>query len=198
RLDATRLRYPPGEGWCYSNVGYLYVVRLIERLTGLGLAEALAQRALAPLGLKQARLAGTPADLQWVNLGAITVYDPRWVYHGLLVGPLAEAAIWLERLLSGQLLPSGLLQEMQRVKTLGGPLAGRPWQAPGYALGLMQGPVNGGLVLSGHTGGGPGSVVAVYRAVRGEGSASCAVFHAGSEQGVLEDEVVTRLLAAWD
>ncbi|WP_153020747.1 serine hydrolase, partial [Pseudomonas sp. BMS12] len=23
RLDATRLRYPPGEGWCYSNVGYL-------------------------------------------------------------------------------------------------------------------------------------------------------------------------------
>ena len=29
RLDASRLRYPPGQGWRYSNVGYLYVARLL-------------------------------------------------------------------------------------------------------------------------------------------------------------------------
>src|SRR5690606_25075814 len=40
RLDASRLRYTPGAGWRYSNVGYLYVARLIERLTDLPLDEA--------------------------------------------------------------------------------------------------------------------------------------------------------------
>lgn len=196
RLDADRLRYMPGDGWRYSNVGYLYVVRLIERVTGLGLAQALAQCVLSPLGLEHVRLATMPTDLHEVNLGAIDSYDPGWVYHGLLVGSLADAAILLERLLVGDLLPSALLREMQTVRTLGGPISGRPWQVPGYALGLMQGPISTGLILSGHTGGGPGSVMAVYRGVRDERSACCAVFHAGGEQGVLEDEVVARLLVA--
>ena len=39
RLDAKRLRYTPGTGWRYSNVGYLYVTRLIERAIGLTLGE---------------------------------------------------------------------------------------------------------------------------------------------------------------
>ena len=30
RLDADRLRYPAGEGWDYSNIGYLVVGQLIE------------------------------------------------------------------------------------------------------------------------------------------------------------------------
>jgi len=194
RLEATRLRYAPGTGWGYSNVGYLYVARLIERSTGLVLQEALAQRVFLPLGLYRVRLASTPADMQAVELGNVAVYDPGWVYHGLLVGPLGEAALLLDRLLTGALLPAALLQQMQDAKVLGGPIPGRPWSAPGYALGLMHGPVDDGLLLSGHTGGGPGSVIAVYGCARGQGSASCAVFAAGAEQGAVEAEAV-RLLA---
>ncbi|MHC8411639.1 hypothetical protein ACYZTR_16265 [Pseudomonas sp. Hz4] len=84
---------------------------------------------------------------------------------------------------------------MQTARVLGGPIPGRPWMSAGYGLGLMQGTVAGGLILNGHTGGGPGSVVAVYRCVDGDDAASCAVFHEGANQGVAEADVVERLLA---
>jgi CubicO group peptidase (beta-lactamase class C family) len=189
RLDAKRLRYRPGTGWRYSNVGYLYVTRLIERAIGLTLGEALEQRVLAPLGVAQVRLARRRTD--W-GVGAPPAYDPAWVYHGLLVGPLDQAALLLERLLGGDFLPAPLLAQMQTPHLLGGPLAGRPWVAPGYGLGLMQGPEASGLYLHGHTGGGPGSVVAVYRSA----TASCAVFAEGSDQGAIEAEVVRQLRAS--
>ncbi|MDO8406598.1 MAG: serine hydrolase domain-containing protein [Pseudomonas sp.] len=196
RLDATRLRYAPGDGWRYSNVGYLFIARLIARVTGLRLEEALTQRVFAPLGLSRIRLAATRADLAYVNMGAASTYDPGWVYHGLLVGPLVEAALCLDRLLDGHLLPQSLLREMQTVRTLGGPIAGRPWVAPGYGLGLMQGMVESGLTLSGHTGVGPGSIIAVYRCIDGNRTASCAVFDEGGDEGAVEAEVVRHLICA--
>lgn len=196
RLDATRLRYAPGDGWRYSNVGYLFIARLIARVTGLRLEEALTQRVFAPLGLSRIRLATTRTDLAYVNMGAASTYDPGWVYHGLLVGPLVEAALCLDRLLDGHLLPQSLLREMQTVRTLGGPIAGRPWVAPGYGLGLMQGMVESGLTLSGHTGVGPGSIIAVYRCIDGNRTASCAVFDESGNEGAVEAEVVRHLICA--
>lgn len=195
RLDAARLRYVPGGGWRYSNVGYMYVVRLIERVTGLKLEEALMQQAFVPLSLSGVRVAKVRTDLADVCLGAAPTYDPGWVYHGLLVGPLSSAALFLDRLLAGHLLPDSLLREMQTARPLGGPIPGRPWASPGYALGLMQGAVDGGVTLCGHTGAGPGSVVAVYRCVDGANTASCALFHEGSGEGSAEAEVVNLLLA---
>jgi CubicO group peptidase (beta-lactamase class C family) len=193
RLDAEKLRYMPGTGWRYSNVGYMYVARLIERVTGLELDEALRQRAFTPLGLLRARVPRTPTDLDGVYMGTATRYHPGWVYHGLLVGPLAEATLFLDRLLAGHLLPEALLREMQTARVLSGPVPGRPWTSPGYGLGLMQGEVDGGLTMCGHTGGGPGSVVAVYRCTYGSDSSSCAVFCDGLDAGAAEEEVVSRL-----
>lgn len=189
RLDASRLRYMPGQGWGYSNVGYMFVARLIERVTSLPLEDALAQRVLAPLEMSRVRLAKTAADLN----GS---YHPGWVYHGLLLGPLADAAGVLDRLLAGQILPAALLKEMQAARVLGGPIPGRPWLTPGYALGLMQGGVEHGLTLCGHTGAGPGSVVAVYRGVNGQTTATCAVFSEGADQGMVEAEGVRQLISA--
>lgn len=191
RLDATRLRHEPGAAWRYSNVGYLYVARLIERVAGLALQDALAQRALAPLGVADVRLATTPADV--AGLGVAPAYDPGWVYHGLLVGPLSGAALFLDRLLAGHLLPDALLREMQTARHLGGAIPGRPWTSAAYGLGLMQGTVDAGFTVAGHTGVGPGSVVAVYRCAQGAGSATCAVFHAGADEGRAERDVVDRL-----
>ncbi|MFG0382138.1 serine hydrolase domain-containing protein [Pseudomonas sp. zbq_18] len=196
RLEATRLRYPPGAGWRYSNVGYLYVAQLIERTTGLVLEQALRQRLFAPLGLTQVRLAVAPSDLLNVCMGEASAYHPGWVYHGLLVGPLSEAAWLLDRLQAGELLPPGLLQTMREARVLGGPIPGRPWAAPGYALGLMQGPANNGLLLSGHTGGGPGSVIAVYHCAQGERTATVAAFATDAAEGAVESAAVHQLTAA--
>lgn len=197
RLDATRLRYQPGVGWGYSNVGYLYIAQLIKALTGTPLAQAIEQRVLQPLGVPAVRLANTPADLRGVDMGSAAAYHPGWVYHGLLVGRVFDAALLLDRLLGTSLLPEMLRVEMQTRRVLGGPLAGRPWLVAGYALGLMQGDVAGGLTLSGHTGCGPGSVIAVYRCVTAAGTATCAVFQKDASEGDVEAQVVARLLSTY-
>lgn len=196
RLDAARLRYTPGEGWRYSNVGYLFVARLIERVTGLALGEALTTRVFLPLGVTQARLATRGEGLHAACQGVAPGYDPGWVYHSLLIGPLAEAALLLERLLAGDLLPRWLLDDMQKALVLGGPLPGRPWLTPGYGLGLMQGGVAGGLIVTGHTGCGPGSVVAVYRCSHGGATATCAVFQEGQDEAGVEAEMLKRVRSA--
>lgn len=196
RLDAARLRYSPGTGWRYSNVGYLLIGRLIERLTDLTLEEAVLQRAISPLGLSNVSFAKTRADLQTTHLGSTLNYDPAWVYHGLLTGPVSQAALFLDRLLSTDLLSSNLRQAMQAARTLGGPIPGRPWITPGYGLGVMQGTIGGGHSLCGHTGCGPGSVIAVYRVREGDASACCAVFERGASEGAVEANVVEQLMQA--
>nr|WP_329959544.1 serine hydrolase domain-containing protein [Pseudomonas sp. MM211] len=193
RLDAARLRYQPGVGWGYSNVGYLYVTRLIEELSGSSLESAIEQRVLQPLGVSSVRLVKTPADLRDVDMGSAAAYQPGWVYHGLLVGSVSDAALLLDRLLGGSLLPNELLVQMQERRVLGGPLPGRPWIVAGYALGLMQGDIEGGIVLTGHTGVGPGSVIAVYRCTTDAGTATCAVFQKDAREGDVEAELVAAL-----
>ncbi|MBD1588659.1 serine hydrolase domain-containing protein [Pseudomonas typographi] len=196
RLDGLRLRYNPGTGWRYSNVGYLLIGRLIEQLTDLALEEAVDQRAIIPLGLSGVRFAKTRADLQTTVLGVTCNYDPAWVYHGLLIGPVSQAALFLYRLFAGKLLSQDLLQEMQTVRTLGGPIPDRPWIIPGYGLGVMKGSINGGFSLCGHTGCGPGSTIAVYRISDGDVSACCAVFDTGATEGYIEDLVAGTLVKA--
>ncbi|MEN5302679.1 serine hydrolase domain-containing protein [Pseudomonas sp. TWI628] len=196
RLDGARLRYAPGAGWRYSNVGYMLVARLIERVTGVSLGTALTQRVLSPLGLTHTRLAKKQEDLDEVYLGAIESYHPGWVYHGLLVGPLSEATMLLNKLLTGKLLPSSLLHEMHDAIVLGGPMQGRPWASPGYGLGLMIGGTKSGHMLVGHTGVGPGGVIAVFHYSSGNNAATCSAFREGSDEGGVEAQVLERLLAA--
>lgn len=196
RLDGYQLRYNPGAGWRYSNVGYMLVARLIERTMGLPLEEAVMRQVLTPLGISTVRFAAGRAYLHEEHLSSSLNYDPAWVYHGLLIGPISRAALLLDRLLAGELLSANLLQDMQATRVLGGPIVGRPWVSPGYALGLMQSPTEGGMILAGHTGCGPGSVVAVYRGSVGEASACCAVFSQGQAEGDVESHVVEQIREA--
>jgi CubicO group peptidase (beta-lactamase class C family) len=189
RADADRLRYPPGEGWRYSNIGYLYVRRLIEDITAVPLHQALQRLVLGPLGIDRTRLARSKPDLVGVRIGDTTDYDPRWVYHGLLVGPLHDAALLLDRIMTSGLLSANLMEALCKQHPLGGPMPGRPWLSPGYGLGVMTGVVEGGALVTGHTGSGPGSVIAVYHAP----PFSCAVFQPGDDQGLVETEAFRKL-----
>ena len=62
-VDAERLLFPPGEGWAYSNVGYLLVRHLVEQAATEDIDAALRRLVFAPLGLAGVRLAREPADL---------------------------------------------------------------------------------------------------------------------------------------
>ena len=163
RVDAGTLAHEPGHGWGYSNVGYFMVRELIETAADMPLGPALDRLAFSPLGVTGVAVVAEPADLDATAWGNTRCYHPGWVYHGLLVGPPAAAALFLHRLLAGHLLPPDLLAAMLDAYPLGGAVPGRPWTAAGYGLGLMigQGVPPGEYV--GHTGGGPGSTSAVYQ-----------------------------------
>src|SRR5207302_4933311 len=89
RTAAAGPQFEPGEGWAYSNTGYLLLRRLLDEHGGLA--------ALLPqLGLADARVAEGLADLSAavpapsaLLLNGVDdvrgVYDPRWVGHRTLV-----------------------------------------------------------------------------------------------------------------
>lgn len=191
RAEASRLRFAPGSNWSYSNIGYLHICRLIEKSTDESLASALSRLVLQPLGSTRVRLARLPQDLIDVDMGEAVGYDPRWVYHGLLTGPLTEAALLLNRLMNGALLPEGLLHDMLDFRPLGGPVADRPWALPGYGLGLMVGRTDHELRVAGHTGTGPGSVIAVYHNM--DSGDTCAAYSTTADTAKVERGVVSRL-----
>jgi CubicO group peptidase (beta-lactamase class C family) len=172
----------------------MLVAQLIERTTDLPLEDAVRQRVFAPLGISTVGFATERSDLHGDHLGGSLDYDPAWVYHGLLIGPVSQAALLLDRLLGGALFPAALLHDMQATRALGGPMAGRPWVSPGYALGLMRGAIDGGVIVAGHTGCGPGSVIAVYRGAVDKATACCAVFSPGSQEGEVEAHAIRQLL----
>ena len=160
-VDAARLRYEPGNGWAYSNIGNLRVAQLIERLSGWPLPAALAELVFDPAGLPSARLATTLDDLADVQMGSASRYHPGWVYYGLVVGTVADAArlVWL--LAEGGLLKPATFALMLERRALPA-YRSAVVPEPAYGLGLMLAAANPRAHPLGHSGQGPGSMIAVY------------------------------------
>ena len=162
RVGADRLDFEPGHGWRYSNVGYFFIRRKIEEITGHDIGSALRHLVFDALGLNSVRIATSADDLADTEWGNQRGYDPGWVYHGLLAGTADDAVRFLHKLMSGDVLPDELLAEMIKCVPLGGPPPNRPWETTGYGLGLMIGQMARAGATFGHSGAGPGSVSAVY------------------------------------
>ncbi len=77
--------FEPRTGWAYSNIGYYHVRCLLETVYGMSIDAVLSERLFRPLGLKDA------FDLSGVQ-HVKSDYDPKFVYHGLVVGSLKDAA----------------------------------------------------------------------------------------------------------
>ena len=195
RHDVRRLRYEPGQGWLYSNIGYLFLRRLIERCTGRDLGASLQELVFGPAGIRCVRLCQSHADLQATHWGNARNYDPNWVYHGLLVGTPADAVRLLAALLDGQLVSDRGLQAMVQARPLGGALPGRPWTETGYGLGLMIGRMDGVGRAIGHSGGGPGSVSALYAFPDLPGRPIVSAFTQAQNEGLTEAEAARIALA---
>lgn len=186
--DAERLRFGPGRGWGYSNIGYLFARQHLEALCGENLDALLRRLVFDPLGIAEPRVALARGDLDGVTLGSISSYDPQWVYHGLVVGPLQDAALLLHRLLTADFLPADLLAEMTSGWPVGGAIEGRPWRTTAYGLGVMTGTGFENSRVIGHTGGGPGSVIAVYHHPDAIPPFTTAAFSPGEGTGQVESE----------
>ncbi len=185
----------PAARWAYSNIGYLFVRRIVEHKTNLELGDALRIMVLEPLRIEGVFLAATVDDVARTTWGNARQYDPRWVYHGLLVGSPSAAAAVLHGLLFGPLIPSDLKAEWLKPRSVGDPLPGRPFVSPSYGLGLMIDPHNALGRVVGHTGQGPGSTAAVYTFPDLEHPQTLAAFiddDRANAQGALEEDLLNR------
>jgi CubicO group peptidase (beta-lactamase class C family) len=193
RVAAHRLDFDPGHGWRYSNVGYLLVRQLIEEAVGRDIGSALRYLVFDGLGLASVRMATSAEDLADTAWGNRAGYDPGWVYHGLLIGTPGDAVRFLHSLMSGDVLSRELLSEMTTRHPIGeGTSPGRPWETTGYGLGLMIGRMASAGVAIGHSGGGPGSVCAVYHFSDRPTPCTVAAFATSPQEGTTEYEVARR------
>lgn len=194
RSKADRLIFSPGEGWAYSNVGYLFVRQLIEETVDMEIDESLRALVFEPMGIRHTRIAKAPDDMAQTRWGNPTGYDPRWVYHGLLIGPPTDAVNFLRRLLARQFLSKDATSAMKSVHDIGGAIKGRPWKKHGYGLGLMIGEMEKAGLAYGHSGAGHESVSSLYCFPELPGSPVVAVFQKGTNEGAPEFEALNLAL----
>ena len=195
RVNADRLRFDPGTKWKYSNTGYFYVRRIIEDTTGENIGQALENLVLRPLGIDGVSLATSPSDMATTAWGNPTDYHPGWVYHGLLIGPPAAAALVLDRLIRGSLLPPHLLTDMLHRTPLGREIPGRPGIGYGYGIGLMMALEGPAGRCFGHTGHDLTSVAAVYHFPDLSPPRTVAAFARGDNQAEVEWAAVNHARA---
>jgi D-alanyl-D-alanine carboxypeptidase len=82
------LLFPPGQGWHYSNIGFLLLRQVIEAVSAASLRGALQERIFRPLALRHCRVAESLADGQQLTPGYSTFFagdgswqDVRQWYH---------------------------------------------------------------------------------------------------------------------
>jgi len=181
-----KLLFEPGEGWQYSNIGYYYISKLIEETTQMELEDALCDLLFTPLGINDVKVALDASDLS----GCIHVkkeYKPRWLYHGMIIGSLRSACLFLHELATGNLISQSSFEIMQETYDLYFDIGNRPWKKPSYAHGLMIDHQEGVDYSIGHTGMGPDSVIAVYHYFTPP--CTVAVSMETNDQGIVEFEV---------
>lgn len=175
-LERTLPRGPlfaPGEGWAYSNIGYLLVRLAVERAAGAPLRDVLDRLLFAPLDLRRTRVADGPRDARGLTAGfsaaldgpgavanVVERYHPGWVSHGVVRSTAAETVRLLDAIVGGELLLPQSLAAMGQAALVPGDHP--PFVRAGYGLGAMidlGSPY--GRVL-GHAGGGPGYATAAF------------------------------------
>lgn len=153
--------FAPGSDWKYSNTNYILLGLLIEKVTGRSAADEISRRILRPHGLTDTglQLAGQqqmPAPYVTGYL-AVPVIPIRIDMHsqdpsagwtaGAMYSSAADLAKFLDLLVSGQLIPPYLFEEM----TTPPPLAGKT-----YGLGIVKTTLPCGKTIYFHDGTVPG------------------------------------------
>jgi len=167
------LLYAPGNGWHYSNIGYLLLAMVLEQSYGRSLQEVLLQHIFTPLDFRHTYVARSLEGVEALSPGYTTFlntsgvledmrirYHPGWVAHGLVVSTAGELARFQQALFDGRLLSANLLEAMCQPHPVPG--THRHFRQPGYGLGLMLDRQSPHGLVAGHGGGGPGYSTAAF------------------------------------
>jgi D-alanyl-D-alanine carboxypeptidase len=156
----------PGQGWRYSNIGYMVLRRIIEIATGQSLVAVIQSEITGPMQLTKSVVVQRSEDFKSLTPGYSRFLDPTgpatdvrewyapgWVAHGFLASSAAEVARFLHSLFAGELLDAGHLAQMLQLVPVPGC---SPTEPVGYGLGIAgeTDPTFGPYF--GHEGSGPG------------------------------------------
>ena len=161
------LLFEPGNGWDYSNVGFMLLRNVIERVTGTSYRKCVEEQIVKPLGLKNTFVAETIGD--WAScvpgygkevsasheaIDVRGVYHPGWCAPGVMVSTTEEITGFYDALFTGQLVDTEALKEMLTMVRLPGHHP--PSVSPSSGMGIFGDPDGPWGAGYGHGGGGPG------------------------------------------
>lgn len=189
------LVFEPGQGWAYSNPGYMLLKRIAEEVTGATYRTLIAERVARPLGLSRTFVAESITDLAALAPGTScalspdgaprdvrALYHPGWVSHGVIASTASDVARFLDGLFRGELLSrASLARMMELVAVPKDPSASSEqdghsrWRRPSYGLGLMADPMSPWGLVVGHNGGGPCYSASAFHAPELGGASVCAM-----------------------
>ncbi|WP_433565152.1 serine hydrolase domain-containing protein [Nocardia sp. CA-151230] len=168
RAMAQAPDFPPGQGWQYSNTGYVLLGMIIQQATGRPAHQEIEARILGPLGLDQTRWTGASPTLpepharayQFFGPGAeVDVTDQIPVEHETLswATTTRDENSFFRALLGGRLLPARQLTEMKQTVPVSAELQ-QMWPGGRYGLGLAERPLSCGGTYWSHEGGDGGYI----------------------------------------
>lgn len=156
-------RFEPGSQWSYSNTNYVLAALLVEQVTGEPYANALRERVIEPVGMRDTVVPGGDRDVPdphahgyvgfpeggGIEVVDVTRVDPSWSFGaGEVISTNEDLEQFLSDLLDGKLTSERSLREMREM---------RPAQPDqGYGLGLMEMDLGACGKVLGHTGSVPG------------------------------------------
>jgi D-alanyl-D-alanine carboxypeptidase len=213
-LDAVLpkgMLFAPGVSWAYSNIGYMLVVDILERVTGQTFAHVLTQLVITPLVLQRTLVLETIDDLMACVPGfgsevtedgsLVDVrgrYHPGWCAPRVVSSTPADITRAFDALFAGQLLDADTLRQMLTLVPL--PDLREPPMVIDSGMGLFSNAASPYGRNYGHGGGGPGyDLTADISPDASGGRLAVAVFvdtSSGPRAGELENAVVGHVLGA--
>jgi D-alanyl-D-alanine carboxypeptidase len=159
--------FPPGQGWSYSNTGYIVVGLILEAATGQSLDRLVTRRVIRPLGLAGTYFATDSPDIAGYHAhgyrppaltGAgyldVTAFAPSLAWAaGAIVSTADDLRRFYSALLGGRVLRPALLDQMLTTVRVG--------PVFGYGLGISTRRTPCGTIW-GHTGGVPGYITVAF------------------------------------
>jgi D-alanyl-D-alanine carboxypeptidase len=169
-LDAVLSKgwlFAPGESWAYSNVGYMLLIDILERVAGQTFARVLNDVVTTPLALQRTSVLERTDDLKRCVRGfgsEVTAdrdivdvrgrYHPGWCAPRLVASTAEEISYVFDALIAGDVLAPDTLAQMLTFVPLPGP------QESGMMIGGGMGLYSDRASRRGrnyhHGGGGPG------------------------------------------
>jgi D-alanyl-D-alanine carboxypeptidase len=170
------LGFAPGEGWAYSNAGYMLLRNIAEMVSGKSFRTLVSDRIAGPFELRTMFVPESIEDLSLLapaRSRALSMdgtlrdvrerYHPGWVSHGVVASSASDLARFLDAVLHHRLVSKESVDQMMELVPV--PVIPSPEdrnRKPSYGLGLMGDHESSWGPIWGHNGGGPGYTASAF------------------------------------